>query len=162
MNTDNQLTAAATPLFLNKKEYRAAPLNDRDISELDEWVQTRLIQRASSALTPDMTGQQRAEILDSAMRVSQGLTWASGQGARILATVDGMAQLTWQMLKREHPTLTPEFVRQELMANPKANMEETQRVFNRLKEEEKSALVSGKSPDRKNKGKDKRKNRHRR
>lgn len=140
-NADNLLTGACTPLSLNGKEYRASPLSDKDISELDEWVQTLTIRRAQAALTDSMSTAERQELLQVAIREASAMTWVGGHGARMLATVDGMSRLVWQMLKKEHRDLTPDFVRQELIKNPRGNIEEANRVFARLRDEEKRDLV---------------------
>jgi hypothetical protein len=156
---DAAFVNAATPLFLNKKEYRATRLDDVDIAELDEWVQVTVIQRATKALTEDMPATLREEVLRSAHREAATLTWMGGQGAKILATVDGMARLVWQMLKKSHPDLTPDFVRQEMIKDKDGNVKEANRVFNRFKDAEKDELVADHKKNGKE-GKKARKNRH--
>lgn len=117
-----RLTAAATPIRLGDVEYRMSPLTDRDISELDEWVRHRYIQLAVDSLPKDTPPEEVTQVRLQATQAALNLTWMSGQGAKILATVDGMTRLLWQSLRREHPDVEYEDLRGQLFSSERLKM----------------------------------------
>lgn len=121
------LTAAAYPLKLGTNTYRAEPLNDQDISELDNYVRKCYLDTAKLAINSDTSKEDRQEIMDVAIRTAATLSAFTGTGARIIATIDGWARMVWQMIHRNHPTVTYEQLRKEML-NP-ANIQEANGVF---------------------------------
>lgn len=115
------------PIFLGKEEYLAQQLTDRDISELDEWIRSRFIEMARKSLASDASEEERERTLRVAMREAQSMTWVSGQGARIIGTIDGLARLMWQMIHHNHPGVTPEQIRRHL-ADPETMRENMARI----------------------------------
>ena len=107
-----------------------SPLTDRDISELDEWVRARYIATARASLE-GVTGPDREETLRIAMDRAMALTWLSGEGLKLIATIDGTARLLWQSIYRSHPDLKYEDLRQ-LMLDPRniANVNEAFKELN--------------------------------
>lgn len=108
------MTAASRPIMLAGKEYQMAPLSDLDIAELDQWLKAKVIQTAIDAVPPDASEQTRQAILDSANRVALELSWMSPEGAKQMRTLDGMARLVWQSIKRQHPETTHIDIRKAL------------------------------------------------
>lgn len=104
------LTAASSPLKLRDLELNLSPLSDKDIEELDEWVQSRFLDRVRVSLK-GASPEERRESLEIAMQQSVTLTWMSGLGAKILATVPGMARLVYQSALKRHPNITYEEIR---------------------------------------------------
>lgn len=105
----DELNVAGAPSVLileNGKELRMSPLTDRDIAELDQWVQARLIQNARKSLPPDATQADRDETLRLAMQESLTVSWLTGVGAKMMLTVDGIARLAWQGVHKNHPDIT--------------------------------------------------------
>jgi hypothetical protein len=107
-----------------------APVTDKDISELDEWVQARYIRIARDSLPSDASPEEREETIRIAMLQAQSLTWLSGHGAKMIATVAGMTRLVWQSIRREHPDVTEEDLR-EHMFSPE-NIEAANIAFKKL------------------------------
>lgn len=121
-------TAASAPLtFADGTTYQMSPLSDKDIAELDAWVQSRIICMARESLPEGATQSERDETLRVAMQTASSITWMSGQGAKLLATVPGWTRLVWQTIKRNHPDVTEEEL-SEHMFSPE-NIREVNRVF---------------------------------
>lgn len=110
--------AAPIPLAFNDgTTWRLSPFTDADIAELDRYVQHRYIQMARDSLPPEATKAQREETLAVAMNHAMGLTFMAGMGAKLMASVDGVARVVWQGLRHNHPHITVEEVRAKLF-NP--------------------------------------------
>jgi len=128
------LTGASFPLRFvervdnERKEiiFRARPLADIDLSELDTWIQTRYIRMARLAAR-DLPFEERQLEVDLAQRHAATLSAFSGPGARMIATVEGMAQLCYQMIYRNHPEITIDRLKL-LMINPE-NVREANEIF---------------------------------
>lgn len=121
-------TAAAAPLkFADGTVYQMSPLTDKDIAELDAWVQSRIIEMARASLSKDATQIERDETLRIAMQTAVNVTWLSGQGAKILATVPGWTRLVWQAIKKNHPGVTEADVSAHMFSAE--NVREVNRVF---------------------------------
>jgi len=108
------LTAASTPVVLSGRTLQFSPLSDKDIAELDRYIQARYIQLARESLPASATEQERKETLSLAMTAAAGLTWMSGVGQRMMATVEGMARLCWQSVKKNHDDVSLEWLTHEL------------------------------------------------
>lgn len=118
------LTAAAYPIWLGKEQFFASPLSDMAISELNNWVRGFYINNARQAAGTD---EERKEITAIAIRDASTLFAFTGQGAKITATVEGMTQLVWQMLKPNHAGLTALQLQHHLLEP--SNVREVNRVF---------------------------------
>lgn len=113
-----RVTAAATPLVMNDgTRLQFSPLTDRDIDEIDEWLQARVIDNAQRSLGPSLSQAERDEVLSAAARESLTISMVSPIGARMLATIAGMTRLLWQSVKRNHPEVTEDDLRRH-MSNP--------------------------------------------
>jgi hypothetical protein len=110
-----EVTAASFPITLAGKEYRLSPLSDRDNSELTNWLRASFIQMARDSLPGNATQQERDETLAVAMREARGISWFSREGAKVMRSLEGVARVVWQSLRKEHPELTPEQVREMLV-----------------------------------------------
>ena len=149
------MTAAPALLtFASGTSYRMAPLSDQDISTLDHWVQQRFLATARASMPetePTMSPAEARAVEESreriervSLQVAVTLTFMSGTGARILASVSGMVQLVWQCIRREHPDVTIDDLRKELL-DPK-NIDEARRMFGTLN------TSGGEEPSRKKRG----------
>lgn len=102
-----RLTAAPGPLVLaDGTEYQVSPLNDKDIAELDMWVQSRYVQLVMNTCPPDYTDEQKNAMRCEAAKNAMDLSWMHGAGARIMATIPGMTQLLLVGIRKRHPTVT--------------------------------------------------------
>lgn len=122
--SQEHLTGAAYPLHLGSKTFDAVPLSDLAITELNNWVRGKYIHNARQAITPEMTKEERDEITSIAIRDASTLFAFSGQGAKILATIEGVARLAYVMVNKE----VSESELLQLMMEPE-NIRETNRVM---------------------------------
>lgn len=111
-----------------KITFRASPLADIDLVELDIWVQSRYIRTARIAAR-DLPQEERDREIDIAQQRASTMSAFSGQGARMIATIDGMSQVVLQSVRRNHPDITAERLRY-LLTNP-ANLAEANDIFHR-------------------------------
>lgn len=125
--SDSTLASARRPIRFGNTEYLASPLTDRDIAELDEWIQEHYIDLARRSLRSSTSEADRELTMRVAMREALTLTWLSGQGARIIGTIDGLTRLLWQMVQHNHPNVTPAQLRAHL-TDPRTLQENISRI----------------------------------
>jgi hypothetical protein len=118
----SSVTAASHPVTIGGKEYQMSPLKDRELEEFNNWMRSSYIQMAREAITPDMSRQEREELLGAAIREARKVSYISPEGREIMQSVDGMARLIWIGIVRNHPALKFEMVR-EVMVDPDINRE---------------------------------------
>ena len=99
-------TLAPTPIYLGGKEYTLSPLGDDDIEELNNWLRADVIRMAESAIDDDTPPDRAREIRRMAIETARGLSWISGDGAKAMASLNGISRVVWQGLKRNHPELS--------------------------------------------------------
>lgn len=99
MATDTQLTGADYPLKLSGMEFKARTLTDRDSEEINTYIQSKVIETGKMAITSETSPIMRKEVLTAAISAATGLTWGSAEGSRVMATIEGMCRLAWQMIK---------------------------------------------------------------
>jgi len=114
----------------NDVVYNTSPMTDRDIAEIDEWLQCRVNELAMKACRNCADASERREMLTAAALSAGSVSCTTAEGARMLATIDGWARLTWQAIHRNHPNVSPDDLR-KLMTNP-ANIEKADANFRRL------------------------------
>lgn len=114
MAIKNDITAACNEVILGDKSYRISPLTDKDISELDNWLRIQTIRLArESVLDADAATQDH--VMKLALEFASTITWMSPQGSALMGTIDGVGRLIWQSIKKEHPEMTPEAVRELIL-----------------------------------------------
>lgn len=102
---NENIVAAPYEFQLGDKTFRLSPLTDRDIEELDNWLRNRIIHMARVA-SLTLVDSERKLILESAITVASTTSWMSPEGSKIMGTLDGIAQLTLQGLRKHHPEVT--------------------------------------------------------
>ncbi len=121
-NSRGRATAASAPLtFADGTEYQMSPLTDKDIAELDEWVQARSIRIARMSLSAEADAMERRETMSLAMSEASRLTWMAGEGAAVMATLPGMTRLVWQSVKKSHPDVTERMLAEKLFSPENLN-----------------------------------------
>lgn len=113
------LTAASYPLHLGDKTFYVCPLSDKDITELTNWVRGHYINSAKQA--------NDENVLRIAIEQASTLFAFTGQGAKILATVEGMSKLVQVMARKNHTQLTESELMQLILDD--TNRREVNRVF---------------------------------
>lgn len=146
------ITAAPYDLVLTDKEgkkhsYRMSPLTDKDIVELDHYVQSEFIARARESCK-DADDREARLTIEIALEKSAAVGFTTEYGARLMGTVDGLTRLVWQSLKTLQPHLTEDNLR-ELLFDPN-NVREVNTVFRRMHhvDEKKKGAPSGNSKSR--------------
>jgi hypothetical protein len=128
--SDSRLVGAAVPIvFSDGTELLLAPLNDKDIFELDEWMQSQVV-RAAVEGCRDMDEATQDRVIKIAVREASGVSLMNGRGAQQIGTIPGVSRLVWQMARGQHPELKIEDVRRH-MFDP-ANVRESYRKFHEL------------------------------
>lgn len=130
MTSRAQATAAPGDVTIDGKICRMSPLSDKDIAELDNWVRIRVIRLAKESLTGKETKEEREELLEVAFKHASKLTWL-GEGLEDTTSLEGVARLLWQTLKKHHPDLTVEYLA-ECIVEDKIDVDETMDVFDLL------------------------------
>lgn len=117
----SDVTASPIPFSVTEDgkevEYTASPLNDADIVELDHWLQEQFIARVRGSLPEDVSDDDYDRAMRLAYKEAAHLTFMSGQGATLMASVDGISRVLWHQLKKRSPKLTHEQVR-KMCTNP--------------------------------------------
>lgn len=125
MQPIGDVTQAPAPVTFHGNEYRATPLSDKDLVELDHWIQAQFIARVRESLEsldPDNKPEDQIVYereMQGARRQALTITWMSGEGAGMMATVNGTARVLWHQLRKNHPEMTHDDCR-ELMIDPQS------------------------------------------
>lgn len=121
------LTAARVSLVLDGEEYLLDRITDQDISELDEWVRGNVMRIARASLSgPDDPFFEKT--MDLALGKASRTSWMTGDGAKMMATPDGLARIVWQAAHRNHPGLEWQQLRTKMF-----NVESISDTVNALK-----------------------------
>lgn len=109
-------TSAPIPLRIGSEEFYVSKLSIKDVEELDNWVKGKYITAARQSFTDDMSRDDRAELLDAAMRVAATLSFTSPQGLRLFATLQGVAKLFEVSVRERAPDMNYQRACEILMA----------------------------------------------
>ena len=137
--SNSQLTNAPTELTIGGKKFLMSALTDKDMAELDEFAQAKLIDNARRSLPDDCSDKIYNRMMALAMRESLGISYARPPGSKIFSTTYGLARLAWQGVKRNQPDITVDEIH-TAMGDDVRSMLEIQLQFkkvNRLPEAEK-------------------------
>jgi len=127
MTTAQEATAAPYEIRLGNRTFRMSPLTGADIAELDNWLCAYVIRGVMQGIPENASEADRRMMMDVAISRTIGLTWFSGEGARLMSTVPGWAQITWQGVKTNHPDVTPDMLC-DLLFDP-SSLREAQAAF---------------------------------
>ena len=130
MTNRSQATAATGEITIDDKIYQMAPLTDKDIGELDNWIRIRVIQLARDSLSGNESSHESKAIMHAAFEYASSLTWLD-KGTEEMITLEGVARLLYQVLKANHPELTPAYLA-ECIVGDKINVNEALDVFDLL------------------------------
>lgn len=110
-------SAAPTLVMLGDRQYQLNPLSGADMGAFERWVQTRYLALVKEQ-TADLRTEERERLLDNAFARAAAITFSSPQAIQALLTLEGATYALWLGLKRSHPELTLERVR-DLLIDPK-------------------------------------------
>lgn len=102
---NHQITGARESIILTNEnisyEFLMSPLSDKDISELDLWIQNRYINESLAAITePTQADSERIN------KIASQLSATSSVGAKMMDCTDGFARVLWQSIHKNHPGIT--------------------------------------------------------
>lgn len=123
-------SAVRQPILIGNRTYECSALDDNARESLDNWVRERYYEIAASMFEKITKADIREQAMAVAMKEALTLTWMSGEGARLIASVDGMARIFWESIRKNHPDVTYESLREQMM-NPD-NIRKMNRVFKQL------------------------------
>lgn len=146
-------------LKLGDKTYFITKLTDLDMQELDLYVKKQFVQSVYDTLPESLSAEERQFAIQQAQITAAGLTFMSGQGVKIMASVPGMTRLTWQLLHKEHPDLTIEELH-DVLLDP-ANIEKVNASFAEVHHTGKKLKRDWHNEDKKRQRKKERQNRRR-
>lgn len=118
------------PITIGGKTYEVSPINDEGREALDEWVRAKFIERAAPMISKMSSDADKDRALRIAYSQAFSLTWLSGEGARLIATVDGVAKMLYEGIRPNHPDVSFEQIRAELF-DPD-NIRKATHVFDEL------------------------------
>lgn len=134
------------PIKLGDKEYQVSPIDDSGREALDEWVRAKYVERISPLINAMKSEADKILAIDRAFAQASKMTWLSGEGAQMMGTVEGVARLLYEGIRKNHPEVTIEDFRAELFNSEnimKANAVFRELNTNRVKRE---AAAAEKSP----------------
>ncbi len=108
-------TAAPAEVTLGGRAYCLSPLTDGDVGELDNRVRARTV-RAARQSGRGLAEPEAQTLMRQAFASAATQTWFGVLGQD--CSIDMLARLFWQLVKRHHPDASPEAVRQAIAANP--------------------------------------------
>lgn len=127
MSNGTKSQPSAATIRLGGAVYQMRPLDSSDVAELDQWLQARVISMARESLPPNASESDRRITMEAAIAFAMTVTWMSGHGLRMLATLDGMAQIVWHGIRHHHPEIVPAEIRTKLL-DPKT-LDEARQAF---------------------------------
>lgn len=123
-----QMSAAPHQITLGGVVYRMSPLDDADYDELTNWLKSEIINTARSAITSDMSDDERREILAAAMSEAAPIRFGELNSKPYLKSIYAFSRMIWQGLIKLHPRVKLQDVRKALEGNAVA-IQEASRVF---------------------------------
>jgi hypothetical protein len=123
------MTGASRPLeFIDGTVYQMRPLRDCDIAEADHWLQARFLKIGRAGFT---SKEDEERLYPGLVARAMNLSMVSGEGAEMMASLDGFAYLIVLSCRQDHPDITVESVREKLVdANNIREFNEKWRMLN--------------------------------
>jgi len=114
------IAAAPVPFKIEGTEYMMSPLRDVDLTFLDNWVKSKILQAAE--LSDDPVTRKVA------VEVAAVAAWTGKYGTALSRTPEGTARYMHTCIKRRHPHVTLEQV--TAWTKVEAHLIEMYRAFN--------------------------------
>jgi len=103
----SQISGAGMPIFLGGQEYTMHTLSDKDNDELTNWVRSSIVKMARDLIPPDADADYRDDVMRAAIAESRKVTsWMQPVCKQYLFSIEGVARIVLQTLKKAHPRLT--------------------------------------------------------
>lgn len=105
MDNLSRLVDASYPMQFGNQKYDASQLTDRDFEDLKLYIKAVYLKNAR-LMTVDMDVDGRKEYLAAALTQAMSIEWGDDIANEIIFTRDGIAQMSFQMIKKRHPNIT--------------------------------------------------------
>jgi hypothetical protein len=120
------------PITINGITYQMSPLDDIGHDSLDEWAKAKYVE-STAAILAKVPEADKALAYKVAYQEAAHITFMSDYGSRLMRTVEGVAQLLYEGIRRNHPEVTPEFLRKALIEGAGSdNIEKVTAAFEHL------------------------------
>ncbi len=137
MSASAKLNRAPSELTLfdkdgTERKFQMRALNDRTLTELDEWLRSKFLAMTRKSLRddPEVTEHEYRAEMSIAQERAPTITFMHGIGPKMIATVDGMTQLLFLSIRENHPKMTVEKLRKLMFSQ--ANIAATRKKFAQL------------------------------
>lgn len=117
------------PITLGDKSYEVSPINDVAHDSLDNWIREEYLQHAA-ALIAKLPQADKEIALRVAYSTALTMSWLSGEGARLVGTMRGIARVLWEGIRINHPDVPYEEILRHIQ-NPEI-ISNANKVFNAL------------------------------
>ncbi len=121
MTEDRHVTESASPFQMGGQEFRARPLSDRAIEDINEWLRTEFVRSSRRRLKSvgGSAGEYERD-MSAVLVAAETLDWRGGRGSALMSKPSGFSRIVWEMLRPEHPDLTQAQVLELLQGDPDA------------------------------------------
>lgn len=123
-------TKASMEVRIGGKMYTCSPLEQVDYGEFAQWVKQEFIEMAKRSITDETPPDQVKVLLEHAYNRASRIRFDSLECLEAMATFDGSCKLAQLMLRKKHPELDIEQMK-ELLFQPE-NVEELMRTYDLL------------------------------
>jgi len=110
-NLPHAVAADRDVVFADGNTYHLSPLTLRDWGEIDVWLED-YVKRRAERVYRDAPADVKAEGIRTAYARANRVSFANVDGVGLLTTPEGTARVLWHALRRAHPSLTPEDVKE--------------------------------------------------
>lgn len=107
-----------------------SPLVDEDYGTLDMWLQGKYVENAVNGMPKGISDERFYKLYASALRSSLKVTFISKDGISLLATLHGMAFVSWLSMRKNHPEITEDFCLSMLLIE--GNLREVNKAFGKV------------------------------
>jgi len=129
---DNKLSDAGYPIQIGDQEYTASMLTDRDYGDLDQYIQSVFIRMGCNAAELLDDESKKRELKSLALKDATQIGWGTSEGINIIATVDGILHLGFQMIRKRHAKILFSEFKQQALKNLSASINEINLIDRRL------------------------------
>lgn len=91
-----------------------SPLTDEAHESLNEWVRQVLAKKHAS-LIETLKGEAQRIAIESSLKMLSNASFMSADGIKLMGTQEGVARMLWEGIRRNHPDVTYEKIKSQLI-----------------------------------------------
>lgn len=107
--SNQEISARPVDLVLGGDSYQLSPLTFNDWVDFELWAQKRFLAAAAS-LMETLPKEMQTEYLLAAQKAAARMTFDSDAVQDYLITIEGMTQILYLGLKKNHPEITTDII----------------------------------------------------